>query len=55
MLKAIKKHYPHLEKKYKGYFKNTSQMPRFYRDAFYKEMKKLGKKFGLRSRILSED
>ncbi|MDR8390819.1 hypothetical protein NC796_06710 [Aliifodinibius sp. S!AR15-10] len=52
MLKAIRKHYPELEEKYIGYFKNGSQMPRYYRNAFYKKMRELSAEYDIPDRIL---
>ncbi len=52
VLNAIREHYPHLEKKYVGYFANGSQMPLYYRNAFYTKMQELCAEFELRDRIV---
>ena len=51
-LDAIATHYPELLKKYKGYFQNGSEMPRFYQEAFYKKMRELSLTYSLPNRIL---
>ncbi len=52
MLRAIQKHYPELEQRYLNYFKDGSEMPTFYREAFYKKMKEMCVEYGVRDRIL---
>lgn len=64
MFRAIEKHYPHLIEKYKSYFDHSthlpermnssgqSGMPDFYNQAFYKKIKELCTKYGLKDRIL---
>jgi hypothetical protein len=52
VLNAIRKHYPHLEKKYLNYFAQGSEMPFYYRDAFYKKMQELLKQYELSNSIL---
>ena len=37
VLNAIKKHYPELESKYNYYFKNSHELPSFYKQAFSKK------------------
>jgi len=39
VINAIKKHYP--EQKYLNYFKDGSEMPEYYREAFSKKMLQL--------------
>ncbi|MGI9552946.1 MAG: SPL family radical SAM protein [Aurantibacter sp.] len=51
VLNAIKKHYPELEHKYLKYFKNSSQMPEFYKSAFSKKMIELCNEYGLKNLI----
>ena len=53
MMKAIEKHYPHLLEKYQRYFASSNEMPAYYRKAFYTKMTELGKKYGLKNRIVS--
>ncbi|MEM8847904.1 MAG: radical SAM protein [Bacteroidota bacterium] len=52
MLKAIRKHYPELETKYQKFFLNSTEMPKYYRDAFYKKMNELSTQYGLHQGIL---
>lgn len=51
VLNAIKKHYPELENRYLNYFKNGSEMPEFYKKAFYKKMTELCEGYGLKNLI----
>lgn len=51
MLDAIRKHYPHLEHKYKTYFENGSEMPAYYKNAFSKKMKEMLAMYGIPGRI----
>ncbi len=53
MLRAIRKHYPELETKYLNYFKNGSEMPAYYQNAFYKKMQELSKEYGLPHKIIT--
>ena len=52
VLGAIKKHYPELEARYKKYFAHGSEMPHYYRDAFYKKMKEMCLQFDVKDSIL---
>lgn len=52
VFRAIEKHYPHLLPKYQKIFQNSHELPRYYRDAFYRKMKELGQKYGIRDRII---
>jgi DNA repair photolyase len=52
MLAAVVKHYPHLLAKYEQWFANDYQMPEYYRNAFYKKMKELCLKYGLKDRLI---
>lgn len=51
MLHAISKHYPELLERYHKYFDNNHELPKYYRDAFYKKMQELGDKYQLEYRI----
>ncbi len=51
VMKAIKKHYPELEKKYLSYFMKSSEMPQFYKKAFSQKMTELCNEFHLKNRI----
>ncbi len=51
VLNAIKKHYPQLENKYVSYFKNSSEMPQFYKEAFSKKMIELCQEYNLKNVI----
>ncbi|MDH7447120.1 SPL family radical SAM protein [Aquimarina sp. 2201CG14-23] len=53
MLQAIKKHYPELENKYIHYFKNGSEMPDYYKKAFYVKMKELCTQYQIPDRIIT--
>ena len=53
VLRAIEKHYPELLTKYQGYFQNSTEMPAYYRKAFYPKMLELAEKYNLRNRIVS--
>jgi DNA repair photolyase len=52
VLNAIKKHYPHLEKRYQHYFDQSSQMPAFYKEAFYQKMNSLSRQYNIHQSIL---
>lgn len=52
LLNTIQKHYPELEARYLRYFSNSNEMPKFYRDAFYKKMKELAVKYDIKDRII---
>lgn len=47
VMKAFKKYYPHLEKKYSEYFAYQTEMPAYYCNAFYAKMKELGASYQL--------
>lgn len=51
MLRAIEKHYPELLPRYQRYFSNSSELPRYYRNAFQQKMNELSKTFELPQRI----
>ena len=51
MLKAIEKHYPHLLLKYQKFFYPSAEMPKYYRDAFYKKMQELKHTYNIKSHI----
>ena len=52
VLRAVSKHYPDLFPKYQKFFGQSNELPAYYRDAFYKKIKELCGKYGLRDRIL---
>ncbi len=52
VLRAIDKHYPHLLDKYESYFGKPTEMPAYYRKAFYKKMEEMGETYQLRNRII---
>lgn len=52
MLNAIRKHYPELEQRYINYFKDSTDMPAYYRNAFYKKMQELSIEYSLPNKIL---
>ena len=51
VLNAVKTHYPELENRYRNYFKKGAEMPKYYRDAFYRKMKELCMEYGLKNSI----
>lgn len=51
VMKAVRKHYPALEGKYKKFFDTSHEMPKYYRDAFGAKIKELGDKYNLPDRI----
>lgn len=53
MLNAIKKHYPQLEEKYLNFFAQSTEIPLYYRKAFYKKMKELCTEYQLHNDILT--
>ena len=52
VINVIKKHFPELEQRYLNYFKNGSEMPAYYRTAFYAKMKELCAFYELNDSIL---
>ncbi len=52
MLRALRKHFPHLESRYIKYFNDGSEMPQYYQKAFYNKMKSLCKSYQLPDSIL---
>lgn len=52
MLRAVAKHYPHLLEKYERFFGQSSQMPKYYQQTFYKKTKELSGKYGLKNSII---
>lgn len=56
MLSAVEKHYPHLLPKYQKFFAGSNtEMPKYYRDAFYKKTKELSEKYGLVNSIVNRE
>lgn len=51
MFRAIEKYYPQHIEKYESFFEAKTEMPRFYRQAFYKKMKELLNQYELSDRI----
>lgn len=52
VMQAIKKHYPELEARYRRFFEQSSQLPEYYRQAFYQKMQELCQQYQLRNSIL---
>jgi len=52
VFRAIEKHYPQLVEMYNKLFINGSEMPEYYKTAFYRKMKELCEQYGLKDRIL---
>lgn len=52
VLRAVAKHYPHLLKKYERFFHSSTQMPKYYQEAFYKKTLELSLKYGLKNSII---
>lgn len=52
VLKAVEKHYPELFNKYLGYFKQSDELPEFYKNAFKIKMKSLCKTYRINNSIL---
>jgi DNA repair photolyase len=53
MLNAIRKHYPELETKWLNYFRDGSEMPAYYKNAFNKKMKELLLEYDIPGSILN--
>ncbi len=53
VLRAVKKHYPHLIDRYQRFFAESNELPKYYRDAFHRKMKELAATYQIRDRILS--
>lgn len=51
VFRAIEKHYPQFLDKYQKYFANSTELPPYYRKAFYNKVKESGEKHQLRNRI----
>jgi DNA repair photolyase len=52
VLRAVSKHYPHLLEKYERFFNNSTQMPKYYQEAFYKKTMELSQQYGLKNSII---
>lgn len=52
VLRAVKKHYPHLTEKYIKLFTNSDYMPSYYQSAFNKKTKELSLKYNLKNSLL---
>lgn len=55
VLRAIKKHYPHLEERYHRYFDNSDYLPGYYTKAFKLKMRELSEKYNMPDRIVRLD
>lgn len=53
MYEAISKHYPDLISKYEKFFRHSSEMPAYYRDAFYRKMNELCEEYKIRNQIIN--
>ncbi len=53
ILRAVRKHYPQFLDKYEKYFTNSTELPPYYRKAFYHKVKELGVLHDLRDRIIA--
>lgn len=51
MLRAIAQHYPQLLEKYERYFATGTEMPAYYRDAFYRKTQELLQEYGLKNNL----
>ena len=51
MMHAIEKYYPELLDKYNKFFSHNTEMPAYYRNAFYKKMKELCNEYTLSDHI----
>lgn len=52
VLKAIQQHFPELEQRYLKYFSQSNELPKYYRDAFYKKMNELCHQYDIPNRII---
>ena len=52
VLKAVAKHYPHLLEKYTRFFEQSTQMPQYYQEAFYKKSIELLQQYGIKNTII---
>ena len=52
VLRAVKKHFPHLLEKYEKFFAASHELPFYYRDAFYHKMQELSRDYGIKNRII---
>lgn len=55
MFRAIDKHYPALSERYRKWFSNHHQLPKYYREAFSKKMNTLSKEYQLQQTIMAND
>lgn len=53
VFRAVKKHYPELVDRYEKLFKDGTELPKYYRDAFHRKMKELAEIYQIRDRILA--
>lgn len=52
VLRAVEKYYPHLLDKYRRFFADNTEMPVYYRQAFYKKTNELCAKYHIENRIV---
>lgn len=52
MYRAVEKHYPHLMDKYDKFFRGTTEMPPYYRNAFYKRTTELCARYGIKTALI---
>lgn len=52
VLRAIEKYYPHLLEKYQRFFTTGTEMPVYYRNAFYKKAQELCMQYGIKNTII---
>lgn len=52
VMRAVEKYYPEIFPRYKKFFGDSDEMPKYYREAFYKRMRELSAEFGIRNRIV---
>lgn len=54
VLRAVEKYYPHLLKRYQGYFSKSHTLPKFYKQAFKKKMKVMCSHYNLSDTIIHD-
>jgi len=52
VLRAVKKHYPHLSEKYEKLFAGRHELPEYYNKAFYKKMQEMSAKYKIQLKII---
>lgn len=51
MLRAIARYYPQLLEKYQAFFARSTEMPAYYRNAFYRKTQELSQEYGLKNSL----